>query len=375
MGWCRGPEPWHFFPVPAGSRQFLPDFGRHGSCSGRSCLKSEVPHEAAIPLRKTAVIGGAGFIGARLLPHLACPLVIDRSASEEKPGAHRIDVRERERLADALGEVETVYLLAAEHADDVAPPSLYYDVNVGGAENVIAAAESRGIRRIVFTSSVAVYGLNAPDASEETQPDPFNDYARSKWEAEQKLMAWAERDRGRSLVIVRPCVVFGEGNRGNVHNLLRQVHSGRFVMVGNGRNRKSMAYVGNLARFLAGLEESPPGTQVFNYSDKPDLDMRRLVRVAAEELGVGLPRVAVPYPLGLLAGYGCDLVARITGRKLPVSSIRVRKFCAETTVDTSRLGSTGFEAPYTLEEGLRRMIRADFLGDAPLADRPGSVSP
>lgn len=321
-------------------------------------------------MRKTAVIGGAGFIGARLLPLLARPLVIDRSLLKESPGAHRIDVREGERLADALGGVQTVYLLAAEHTDDVDPPSLYYEVNVGGAENVIAAAETHGIRRIVFTSTVAVYGLNAPDAPEETPPDPFNDYGRSKWEAEQKLMAWAERDPDRSLVIVRPCVVFGEGNRGNMHNLLRQVDSGRFVMVGDGRNRKSMAYVGNLARFLADLEESPPGIEVFNYADKPDLETRRLVRVAAEEIGVKLPRIAVPYPLGLLAGYGCDLAARITGRKLPISSIRVRKFCAETTVDTSRLRSTGFKAPYTLEQGLRRMIRADFLGESLTPVRP-----
>lgn len=318
------------------------------------------------------MIGGSGFIGARLLSHLARPLVIDRSVPEEGPDARRIDVRERERLADALDEVDTVYLLAAEHADDVDPVSLYYEVNVGGAENVIAAAESHGIRRIIFTSTVAVYGLNAPGASEDTPPDPFNDYGRSKWEAEQKLMAWAERDGDRSLVIVRPCVVFGEGNRGNVHNLLQQVHSGRFLMVGNGRNRKSMAYVGNLARFLAGLEESPPGIQVFNYSDKPDLDMSRLVGVAAEELGVRLPRIAVPFPAGLFAAHGCDLVARLTGRKLPISSIRVKKFCAETTVDTTRLGSTGFEAPYSLEEGLRRMIRADFLGDAEATGRPGA---
>lgn len=323
-------------------------------------------------MKRSAVIGGAGFIGGRLLPHLARPIVIDKSASEEEPDAYRIDVRDRDGLADALDDVETVYLLAAEHADDVEPVSLYYEVNVGGAENVIAIAEARGIQRIIFTSSVAVYGLDAPGASEETPPDPFNDYGRSKWEAEQKLMAWAERDRDRSLVIVRPCVIFGEGNRGNVHTLLRQVGSGRFLMVGNGRNRKSMAYVENLARFLADLEDAPPGIQVFNYSDKPDLDMRHLVDMAAGELGVSLPPIAVPYPIGLLAGYGCDLIARITGRKLPISSIRVRKFCAETTIDTARLGSTGFEMPFTLEEGLRRMIRSDFLGHAPTPRRRGS---
>ena len=54
----------------------------------------------------------------------------------------------------------------------------------------------------------------------------------------------------RSLVVVRPTVVFGEGNRGNVYQLIHQIISGRFVMVGSGKNRKSIAYVGNLSAFL-----------------------------------------------------------------------------------------------------------------------------
>jgi GlcNAc-P-P-Und epimerase len=318
-------------------------------------------------LNTTAVIGGAGFIGSRLLPQLGRARTIDRSVARAGDGAYRLDVRDRDGLVQALEGVETLYLLAAEHADDVHPPSRYFDVNVGGAENVIAAAVRHGIQRIIFTSSVAVYGLNQPNASEDTPPDPFNDYARSKWQAERKLVEWAQEDESRSLVIVRPCVVFGEGNRGNVYNLLRQVHSGRFLMVGSGRNRKSMAYVGNLAHFMTGLQHAPPGIQVFNYSDKPDLEMRELLAVAAQELGTSLPRISVPFPVGLAAGHGCDLIARVIGRKLPVSSVRVRKFCAETTVDTRRLEGTGFVAPFSLEEGLRRTIRADFL-DAPVEE-------
>ena len=66
--------------------------------------------------------------------------------------------------------------------------------------------------------------------------------------------------RCRSLVIVRPAAVFGEGNRGNVYQLLRQIASRRFVMVGSGHNRKSMAYVGNVSALLCtpwGWEPAP----------------------------------------------------------------------------------------------------------------------
>lgn len=309
---------------------------------------------------RTAVIGGAGFIGRRLVEALGQALVLDRSAELGGANALRVDVRDRDGIVRALNGMETVYLLAAEHADNVEPATLYHDVNVGGVENVIAGARTHRIQRIIFTSSVAIYGLNAPGASESAPPDPFNDYGRSKWEAERRLVDWAKEDPSRELLIVRPSVVFGEGNRGNVYNLLRQVASGRFVRVGRGNNRKSMAYVENLAAFLASPPRPTGGIQVFNYADKPDMPMNEFLAIAQEEMGVRIPGVAVPYPAGLAVGLTFDLLARLTRRKFPVSSVRIRKFCAETTVGTDRLEATGFQPPYTLEEGLRRTIRSEF---------------
>ena len=70
------------------------------------------------------------------------------------------DVRDREKLTELLKGTDVVVLLAAEHRDDASPLSLYYEVNVGGMQNALAVMEANGIKRIVFTSSVAVYGLN-----------------------------------------------------------------------------------------------------------------------------------------------------------------------------------------------------------------------
>ena len=64
----------------------------------------------------------------------------------------------------------------------------------------------------------------------------------------RKNCVWQSKS-GNSLIIVRPTVIFGEGNRGNVFNLFNQIASGKFVMVGKGENKKSMAYIGNVVAF------------------------------------------------------------------------------------------------------------------------------
>ena len=120
-------------------------------------------------------------------------------------------------------------LLAAEHRDDVSPTSLYYDVNVTGTKNVLDKMDEAGIKHLVFTSSVAIYGLNKQNPREDHLEDPFNHYGKSKWQAEQVIKEWFEKDPiGKSVTIIRPTVIFGERNRGNVYNLLKQISSGSF---------------------------------------------------------------------------------------------------------------------------------------------------
>lgn len=63
-------------------------------------------------------------------------------------------------------------------------------------------------------------------------------------------MDWANKANNKSLIIVRPWVVIGEGKRGNIYTLIDLIRKKRFIMVGKGKNRKAMAYVGNLAKFL-----------------------------------------------------------------------------------------------------------------------------
>ncbi|MGP4910106.1 NAD-dependent epimerase/dehydratase family protein [Hafnia alvei] len=317
-------------------------------------------------MNKIAIIGGSGFIGSRLaslfevnnLPFI----IIDIKESALFNDKYRYgDVTKPSTLEQGLHDCSIIINLAAEHKDNVNPISLYYDVNVQGAKNVCDAAEKLGIKHIVFTSSVAVYGFVEKETGEDGEFHPFNDYGKSKLEAEHVYDAWQAKDAERTLVTIRPTVVFGENNRGNVYNLFRQIASGKFLMIGPGNNQKSMAYVENIASFLKFATTFDSGRHVFNYIDKPDFTMNELTDVICTALHRKKNNIRIPYAVGIAGGYCLDILSKITGKEFPVSCIRVKKFCARTQFKSNSITATGFKPPVTLEQGIANTVRHEFL--------------
>lgn len=314
------------------------------------------------------IIGGSGFIGTRLTKllvgtNLAELRIIDKVLSKSFPDLSFIaDVRNASQLKNVISNRSVLINLAAEHRDDVRPLSLYHDVNVSGAQNICEVARDANVRTIIFTSTVAVYGFAELGADESSVIAPFNDYGRTKYQAEQIYRAWqAEDPSERTLVIIRPTVVFGEQNRGNVYNLLRQIASRKFVMVGDGLNRKSMAYVENVAAFIQYSMTFKSGVHIFNYIDKPDFTMNALVSRVNRILGrPGHTGFRLTYVVGLLIGKCFDLAAKLTGKRFTISAIRVKKFCAESVYNTG-MTETGFVPPVPLEEALEQTIRFEFM--------------
>ena len=134
-------------------------------------------------------------------------------------------------------------------------------------------------------------------------------------------------------------------------------------MFGNGKNRKSMAYVENVSAFLEHSLSFEPGLHIYNYIDKPDFDMNTLISGARKTL-FGKTNVGLRLPgfVGIVLGYVADLAAMIIRKPLPVSSIRVKKFMG-TTQFASSVSATGFVPPVSLEEGLARTLRYEFMED------------
>lgn len=331
------------------------------------------------------IIGGSGFVGSRLTTRLlACGHTVkiaDKRPSQVHPSIHvHCDIRDVSALERELAGSDLVINLAAEHRDDVSPKSLYDQVNVTGSRNLCHVCSKLGITRIVFTSSVAVYGFAPAGTDESGEINYFNDYGRTKWLAEEEYRQWLKADSQNRVVIIRPTVIFGEGNRGNVYNLLRQIAGGRFPMVGRGTNRKSMNYVENVAAFiqhcveqeLPAYEESnsvgsPPQQEyLYNYCDQPAYDMNGLVLEVYRALGRPKTRLFHwPYPVAYFGGLCFDLLALLLRRRLPVSSIRVKKFCQNTYFTSSRVAATGFVPPVSLPEGLSRTIHYEFVDRVP----------
>jgi GlcNAc-P-P-Und epimerase len=317
--------------------------------------------------KPVAVIGGSGFVGRHVLALLAsrgiAAINIDRVAAPDLAVETRIaDLRDAAGMTAALKGCGTAIFLAAEWRDDVRPISLYYDVNVGGAANFVTAAKANAITTCIFTSSVSVYGPTTYEVDEDYTPNPINDYGQSKLEGEAVLKAWQAEDRDVSLTIIRPTVIFGPGNRGNVWNLLNQIANGPFLMIGDGTNRKSVAYVENVAAFIAQQMTAQPGLYTYNYADKPDFDMNAFVSMIYQEMGKPAAKSRrFPKSLAMAAATIFDVAGRITGKKFAITKERVFKFCANTQYSSAKAMGSGYIPPVDLETALRKTIQIEFV--------------
>ena len=315
---------------------------------------------------RITLIGASGFVGTRLIDLLRNEHElrnIDLEAIHFFPELTVYgDVRDPQQMDSLLSGTDMVVLLAAKHRDDVTPTSLYYQTNVNGMRNVLNAMEKNGVKRLLFFSSVAIYGLNKDNPDESFTADPFNHYGKSKWQAETLVQEWYKTHNDWNIDIIRPTVIFGERNRGNVYNLLNNLAKGYFINVGKGTNVKSMAYVGNVVAFVKYLIDNiTDGYNVFNYVDKPDLDMNHLTELVCRTLGKRLPSVRLPYWIGMAGGYFFDAIAFIFRIKPTISSVRIKKYCSTTQYDSTKAHNTGFVPPYTLSEGLTRTMEFEFI--------------
>jgi len=312
------------------------------------------------------VIGGSGFIGSYLSRRL-CDLkikfnILDIAKPNFDINSYKFcDERISSALSDALTSESIAIVLAAVHRDDVRPTSLYFDTNVGGAINICKAAESKSIEHIIFTSSVAIYGQNKGLSTEDTIPKPTNAYGESKLRAEEVFIQWQMKDPDRrKLTVIRPTVVFGSLNRGNFYNLIHQIFNRKFLMIGSGDNIKSIAYVENLVDFILYSIKFPAGIHVYNYVDTPDLNMNELIRLIY--VSVGFPAqslLRIPYSVGYFIGSLFDVCAVVLGRTLPISRVRVKKFCADSRFSSKAI-ENGFEPRFSLIEAVQKTVLFEY---------------
>jgi nucleoside-diphosphate-sugar epimerase len=319
----------------------------------------------ALP-QQIAVVGGGGFIGKRLVTQLIARGAVVRVVGLHRPAAEhavewiQCDVTDTAGLQVAFAGVDTVFNLAAAHGLNTHAREVYHQVNVVGAQRMCDALSASDVRRLIFTSTADVYG-EGPLFDESMPTLAVADYGRTKVEAEAVYARWAEADPGRSLVIVRPTVVFGPGGEGAADRFIRHVAGPDFAHYGEAGSHRSLAYVDNVAAFLAHVVTSPPGSQTFNYADSPDLTVAEIVATVRTALGLA------PAPRRSLAGaYASMLFASFRaaftrGPRPPAPSVRgmIRKLSLERRLDAQRAHATGFVPPVPLRQALAHTAQTD----------------
>ncbi len=338
-------------------------------------------------LGHVTIFGGTGFIGTHLAQYLIEEnlaekiTLIDIQPPREEPYTKilqeslrsgqavyvRWDVRNPIPVSLQPLRSDIIFNLAAIHREPGHKPKEYFDTNLNGAKNVCEYASATGCSRIVFTSSISPYGPSEDLKDETSLPVPETPYGSSKLVAENIHMAWRAASQERKLLILRPGVVFGPGENGNVTRLIRSVVKGYFVYVGNRETRKAGGYVKELcsvAQFGMEYQDScgEPVT-LLNFSMNPPATLEEFVGVIKEVSGIRRASLSIPRTLLLGASYVIEAIAQTVRIKQPVSPVRVRKLFRSTYIDPRRLRELGYTWRFSLEDALRdwkQMLPDDF---------------
>jgi len=331
--------------------------------------------------RRTVVTGATGWLGTALVNRLlADPArhhfrLLARSTADARELADRTGARDDvEIIVGDISRSDTAARLlhgAGAHTDVIHAAGLIhpravrelFEVNTAGTRHLVRAALDHGIRRFVHVSSNSPFGTNAHrlDTFRADEPyDPYLGYGRSKMLAEVAV-ADAER-RGLDTVIVRPPWFYGPFQPPRQTTFFRLVRAGRFPVVGDGEQRRSMTYVDNLVDGIALAELTPAARgRAYWVADARPYTVNEIVAtvgraLADEGFSVKPASTRLPAIVGRVAELGDRVVQRL-GRyqqQLHVLGEMDKTIACDISATRAELG---YEPQVALEEGMRRSIR------------------
>lgn len=307
------------------------------------------------------VTGATGFIGRAVCIALhqrgfTVRAVVRNAATTKEclPAAEVAlidDINSNSDWSNALEGIDTVIHLAAWNNSStkkpVNLPVACKEINVYGSKRLADMAAIAGVRRIVYMSTVKVYGGGqASVCTEKDIPKPDDLYGDSKWQAEQLLQNIAGQTN-MELVILRPPPVYGPGVKDNFLRLIKLVDAGIPLPLAGIKNKRSMIYVGNLADAVIQCIQHPEASgETFLVSDGCDVSTKELLVLIADSLNKKAQLFYLPETLLKPAG-------RLIGREGDV-----RRLCASLYVDITKIkAKLGWVPPFSLAEGITETIR------------------
>lgn len=237
-------------------------------------------------MRRALVTGANGWLGSRLVLHLEKGLPdYPQPDPYQVTGTDidQVDLRDADQVSKLFRGMEGAVIFHTAgiiHPDKV---SDFYDINVKATENVLAAAKAEGVSKVVVMSSNSVCGCNPhPDHlfDEDSEYHPYMNYGKSKVAMEQAVKA-----SGLDYTLVRAPWFYGPNQPPRQTTFFKMIKSGMFPKVGDGSNKRSMAYVDNLCHGLQCAAESPnSGGKVYWLADDRPYSMNEILETVGEAL-------------------------------------------------------------------------------------------
>lgn len=267
------------------------------------------------------------------------------------------DVTNRHEVGSAIKGVDVVVHLAALLHIVNPPPHLkekYEKINVGGTASVVEAAKLSEVKRVVFFSTISVYGSNRDlvlDEGVAPQPDTF--YAQTKLAAERIVLGARGADGQALGTVLRLAAVYGPRIKGNYERLLKALSQRRFIPIGHGLNRRTLVYDLDVARAAILAAEHPEASgKIYNVSDGQLHTLKEIIETICEALGRTPPRISLPAgPVRSAAGI-LERAVRFLGMAPFISRATIDKYTEDVAVDSQRIQKElGFVPKFDLTSG------------------------
>ncbi len=315
--------------------------------------------------RMVLVTGATGAVGPRVVHACQTAGYSVRTLSIDMPDAgvlppdvevHVGDVCDTQTVRTAVAGVDVVVHLAALLHQFENPGALgfqYERVNVGGTENVVRAAIAEEVGRVVFLSTIAVYGPSSGQViDEETPPRPDTPYGQTKLAAEHAVLS--AMSGGLPIgTVLRSAAAYGSRVKGNYRRLAVAIARRRFVPLGSGVNRRTLVHDRDLASAVVlALGHPAAAGAVFNVSDGAVHTLAEIVAAIHRAIGRRPPRFHVPLAAARAALGACESTSRMVGFRPPLTRTLLEKYTEDIAVDATRIQRTlGFSPAVELECG------------------------